>query len=274
MDFDDATLPATMTVEIDGKPVPLRDTPFVKEAKDLGSLIKGGYDAHREVGARVRIPSKDKTDEVTAFKGKLYEAGLLEAPPAKPEDYGIAKPADLPAGMQWDDAIAKELGTVLHKHGIPKAAVADLLNLHVKTLGGQQSLFAVTEEQGTATLKAEFGDKYESLLEDAGRLASTIFKTPAELAVFEKSGLANHPLFLGPLMRLAPLARQDSSFMPDANRPAQGGDADSLRTKLADIMSNKANPLHDGYHRNDPSVMRQIDEMYQGVYGKGQTVLA
>jgi hypothetical protein len=273
MDFDDATLPATLTVEHEGKPIPLRDTPFVKEAKDLGSLIKGGYDAHREVGARVRIPAKDKADDVKAFKGKLYEAGILEAPPGNPEEYEVPKPENLPAGMSWNDDIAKEFQIVLHKHGLPKGAAKDLIDLHVKALGGQSEIFKGTEEEGRAALKAEFGEKYDGLLEDAGRLAATIFKTPEELAFYENSGLGNHPLFLGALMRLAPLARQDSSFMPDANRPAAGGSADSVRAEVADIMNNKANPRNAGYWTKEPAVMDYIQQLYEKAYGKGTVTI-
>lgn len=104
MDFTPEQLPDTYTVEVDGKPMPLRDVPFVKEAKDLGGLIKTGYDAHREVGARVRIPNKEaKPEERTAFLGKLYEQGLLEAPPSSPDEYGITKPDALPDGLLWSD---------------------------------------------------------------------------------------------------------------------------------------------------------------------------
>jgi hypothetical protein len=279
MDFDETTLPSTLTVEQDGKVIPLRDVPFVKEAKDLGSLIKQGYDAHREVGARVRIPAKDKPEDVSAFKAKMIEAGILEAPPGKPDDYAIEKPATMPENFKWDDGLVGEFKTTMHKHGVPKGAAQDLINLHIKAMGGmtnallEQTGLKVNAEETVATLKNEFGDKYDVLRADAGRLASEIFKSPEELAFFENLGLGNHPKFLSILMRLAPLVQQDSSFMPDAKRPSNMANAGELRTKMADLMSNPQNPLYKGYQNRDPAVMEQVEKWYKDVYGEGKVTI-
>jgi hypothetical protein len=279
MDFDDATLPSTITVEQDGKAIPLRDVPFVKEAKDLGSLIKMGYDAHREVGARVRIPSKDKAEDVQAFKGKLYESGILEAPPGKPDDYQIEKPKELGENLKWDEALVSDFKTTLHKHGVPKGAAQDLINLHMKAMGTMtdsllsQMGLKVDKDAATATLKNEFGDKYDVLRADAGRLANEIFKTPEELAFYENLGLADNPRFLSILMRIAPLTQQDSSFMPDTTRPGVGMNADAIRAKLADIMGNPNNPKHKAWANRDPAVMADIEEDYKKVYGTGTVTI-
>ncbi len=45
--------------------------------------------------------------------------------------------------------------------------------------------------------------------------------------------------------------------------------AETLRTELADIMSNPQHPLHAGYHRNDPAVIKEIEGKYQKIYGSG-----
>jgi hypothetical protein len=251
MDFDETTLPSTLTVEQDGQVIPLRDVPFVKEAKDLGSLIKQGYDAHREVGSRVR----------------------------KPDEYAIEKPATMPETLKWDEGLVSEFKNTMHKHGVPKGAAQDLVNLHLKAMGTladgllEQTGLKVNKEEAVATLKNEFGDKYDVLRADAGRLASEIFKTPEELAFFEHLGLGDHPKFLSILMRLAPLVQQDSSFMPDARRPAAGISKDDLRGKMADLMSNPQNPLYKGYQNREPAVMEQVEKWYKDVYGEGQVTI-
>lgn len=279
MDFDEATLPSTLTVEHEGKPIPLRDVPFVKEAKDIGSLIKQGYDAHREVGARVRIPAKEKTEDVAAFRTKLIEAGILDAPVGKPEDYAIAIPKEMPEGLKWDDALAGEFRTTMHKHGVPKGAAQELINLHFKAMGTTiDGVMAgvglkVNPEESIATLKTEFGDKYDDLRADAGRLAGEIFKTPEELAFFENTGLGDHPKFLSILMRLAPLAKQDSSFMPDANRVNSTGVATSreaARAEIADIMRDPtpdkpAHPMHASWKKNGKEATEYIDKLYSAL---------
>lgn len=282
MDIDEATLPSTLTVEQDGKQIPLRDHPFVKESKDLTSLIKQGFDAHREVGARVRIPAKDKTEDVATFKGKLIEAGILEAPPGKPDDYTIEKPKELPENTNWDDALVNEFKGTMLKHGVPKGAAQDLINLHMKAMGtSMDGLLASTglkvdAEKAVAELKTEFGDRYEPLKADAGRLASAIFKTPEELAFYTRLGLSDNPNFLRVLMRLAPLAQQDSSFMAEIKSQSTGSVStrEEARAELSAVMrepkqGETPHPMHMEWKRNTQKAKDYIDNLYKA-FGDGR----
>lgn len=262
-------LPADFTVEHQGRPTPVRDLPFVKEAKDLPAFVKSALAAHSEVGARVRVPGKDATPEqLASFRKAAYEAGVFTAPPATPAEYGIVKPADLPEGVTWNEPLAQELATTLHKHGIPRAAVGDLLALHQKVIEGAGAAFKTSLEEGMVALKREHGDQFDARMAAAGRLAKAVFKTPEELALVEAAGLGNHPGFLGVLMRLAPLAEQDSSFVAEMNRAsATGQTADSVRAELGKIMGDPAHPMHQGWKRRDPTVLTHVDGLYRSVYG-------
>lgn len=269
MDFDTETLPDTLTIaQPDGTTILLRDTPFVKEAKDLPSLIKRGYDAHQEVGARVRIPGKDaKPEDVTAFKQRVYDSGVFTPPPGKAEDYKLTKPETLPDGIAWNEERAGRLAQVLHKHGVPVAAAADLLALHAEALTQTQTMFKTDMDTGMATLKTEFGDKFDERYALAGRLASALFKTPEEVAVWNASGLGNHPAIMGALMRLAPLAEQDSTFLAEMHRPGGEMSGEDVRAEVAKIMSDKTHPMYAGYQAKDPKVLAHIDELYRRAYG-------
>ncbi len=265
-----STLPDTLTVEHNGAALPVREHPFVKEAPDLPTFVKRAYDAHREVGARVPVRIS-KPEEAEAWRKehlpKLYQAGILQAPPASPDEYGIAKPDDLPEGVTWNDELAKSFATTLHKHGVPKAAAADLMALHRQALAGQAATFTTSYDEGLAALKTEHGDQFEARQASAKRLAASIFQTPEELAVFEASGLGNHPKFLSVLMRLAPLAESDSSFIRDMSRPGGGMDADAVRAEVQRIATDKTHPMYEGYRRADPKVMAHIDGLYKKAYG-------
>jgi len=267
-----AFLPDTATIEHDGKQVLLRDMPDIKNAKDLATLAKTVVESQREIGRRIRIPTADaKPEDVQAFKTKLIEAGVLTAPLASPQDYGIVKPADQPEGLPWNDELATELATTLHKHGAPKALAADLLAIHQKAIMGAQAGLNTSLEAGMTALKAEHGDKFDERMEFAKRLTPTIFKTEEELAFIEQTGLANHPAFLSVIMRLAPLAAQDSSFI--AGLPAQGSGtatAESAKAELGKIMSDKTHEMNAGYWRQDKAVMAHVQELYKQAYGSGQ----
>jgi len=277
MPLDDALLaqlPDTFTVEHEGRQMPLRETSFVREAKDFQAFARSAYDAHREVGARIPIKGDSDTWRKEHLP-KLYKAGILTAPPATPEEYGITKPSDAPDGLMWDEDRARRYATVLHKHGVPKAIVPELMALHVEALQGQNASLKTSHDAGMVALKKEFGDKFDVRREGAKRLISAIFKTPEEVNFFEQTGVGDHPTFLSVLMRLAPLAEQDSSVLagliPSAG--AGGTTGDEVRKEVADIMSNPNNARNKLYWQRDKATLEYIDNLYKKAYGTGQTVL-
>jgi hypothetical protein len=275
MELDAATLPDTLTVDVEGKATPLRDTSFVREAPDLATLVKAGYDAHREVGARIPIKTDGKPESIAEWRKthlpNIYKAGLLDAPPATPADYGLVKPDNMPAGLEWNDERASKYAGVLHKFGIPKAAVPELMALHVEALTGVGALVKTSVEAGTAALKSEFGTDYDVRVEEAKRLTAAIFKSPEELALFESTGIGNHPGFLGVIMRLAPLVAQDSSVLVGKGDANSMGDksGESVTTEVASIMNDATNPRYKLYHSGDKSTLDYIDNLYKKAYGTG-----
>jgi hypothetical protein len=262
-----------MTVEVDGKAIPLREHAFVKEAKDFPSFVKTAFDAHREVGARIPLKvDTTKPESVKAWRDenlpKLYKAGVLTAPPASPAEYGFTKPEELPPGITWDDKRGEEYATLAHKHGLSKEAAQEFMEFHLKSLTGQAAGIKTSMEEGMAALKKEYGDKFEERHEQASRLAAAIFRNEAELEWFEKLGLANHPTFMSVLMRLAPLAESDSSVLAGLGASGSGGmTGEDVRKELADIMGNKENPKHALYWSRDKATMEYVDNLYKKVYG-------
>jgi len=243
--------------------------------KDAASVLKSYGHAQHRLGRAVILPGKPEEAEAWRKENlpRLYQAGALSPPPSKPEEYEIAKPADLPEGLTWNDEAAKELGTILHKHGVSKAAVADLLSLHTKMLVGQHNGLKTSLEAAEAALKQEHGDKYDERYEAASRLAAQLFKTEGEVAFYEQLGIANDPRFLGPIMRLAPLAMQDTSFIRDLNRPSGGASAEEVRAEVAKIMTDKTHAMYAGYHARDPKVMAHIDALYKKLPGADEKVV-
>lgn len=274
-----AQLPADMNVDVDGKPVHIAQTPFIKEAKDFPSFVKGAYDAHREVGSRIPVKvDATKPEEIENWRKThiptLQKAGLLHTPPATPADYQIARPSEIPEGLGWDEARNVKFSTILHKYGVPKEMAAELVDLQKEAMTGGFQAIKTSVEEGMNALKKEHGDQFDTRMEAAKRLTSVIFKTPEELEWFNTVGLGDHPGFLSIIMRLAPLAMQDSSFMRDAG--GGGGDAamaqDEVRKEVADIMSNPNNPKHKLYWQRDKATMEYIDNLYKKIPGADQKV--
>lgn len=260
---------------------PLTEHSFFKDAPDFKTFAERAFQAHREVGARIPVKVKDDAERAEWRKThlpRLYEAGILPKPPASPDEYKVERPETIPDGFGWNDELATEFKQVLHKHGIPASAVQDLLGLHAKTVSGVSELWKHSEEETMLALKKEFGNDFDQRFEEGKRLASSIFKTPEELELFERSGLGNNPTFLSVFMRLAPLAMQDSSFVEGMQQSssANGGklSAEEAHNELAQIMTNKDHPMYKGYHSNDPKVQQHIDNLFKRAGFVGQVEIS
>lgn len=267
-----AMLPDTEMIEHEGKQVPLKSLPDIANAKDLTALARGYVESQREIGRRERVPGKEaKPEDVTAFKARMVERGILPAPIASPADYGIARPEGVQEAL-WNNELATGLATVLHKYQVPKDAAAELLALHEQAIGGAKAIFTMTLEEGTAALKAEFGDQYDTLYELGGRFIPMIFKTPAELELANATGLANNPLLLGPLMRLATYAQQDSSFIREFSRPSGATSLEEAKQEHTRVMNDPKHEHYEGYKRGDPKALAYITDLYSRLAQAGTTV--
>lgn len=262
-----------LTDDLKADPVVSRWSEKASE-KDVPGLIKGYANLFTQQGNKIAIPGKDaKPEEMTALKAKLVEAGVLPKPIADPKEYGIAKPDHLPAGAQWSDELSGKLAGVLHKYQVPKEMAAELLALHTESMGGTMQRFKVDQEAAMATLKAEHGEQYDARSEMTKRMMKGILKTPEELAILEHSGLADHPAFLSVLMRLAPLAMQDSSFLQGI--PEAGGEitGDAAREEYAKVMSDPKHEHYEGFKRGDKKAQEYVNGLYSKAYGNAQVVI-
>lgn len=276
-------VPATLMTEVEQNgvktQVPLKDQPFIKESPSLDHFVQRAWEVHRENGARLPLRvDKTKPDEIKKWRTdnlpKLYAAGVLEAPPASPDAYVVEPPTDIPEGLAWSAERAGKLKAVAHKWGMPPGAVADLVALHRESLESLMPKLQTSMEVGLAAVKAEWGDKYDATVELTKRLTKEIFKLPGELEAWEDSGLGNHPQILSVLMRIAARAGSDSSIIPNSGGSSGGTmNGDEVRAAVADIMTNKANPRYEGYHRRDKVVMDYIEGLYKAAYGDGKVTI-
>lgn len=257
-----------LTEELKADPI-VADWASKASEKDTPSIIKSYAHLSKRMGGAITLPGKDaKPEEVQGLKAKLYEAGIFQAPPADPKEYGITKPEKLPDGLGWNDDLATKFAQTLHKHGAPKGLAADLLPLYQEAILGAQTVFKTDQEAGLAALKKEFGEQFDSRKEATSRMIGEIFKDEQELALFNQLGLGDHPKFLSVLMRIAPSYQPDSSYQPDAGQGG-GTSGEGPREELAKIMNDKTHPMHAGYWRQpqDPKVVEHIDNLYKKAYG-------
>lgn len=247
--------------------VSLRSHPDIVNAKDIATLSKAYVDSQSELGRRVRIPGEDATPEARAeFLTKMRDSGVIPKGPDSPAAYEIKRPENLADGLGWSDEGETKLAEILHRHGAPKEMAAELIELQGELMGGAAAVFQGSKEDGFKALREEFGDKYEDLSASAARLSKVLF-SDEEAEFFEATGIANDPRFLGPMMRLAPLAEADSSFLPERAYATPSMTGDEVRAELVKIQTDKTHPMNAGYWKSDPKVLAHIDELYKKAYG-------
>jgi hypothetical protein len=258
-----------LTAELQADPI-VKTWADKASEKDITSLIKTVAHGQHRMGSAINLPAKDaKPEEVAALRTKLIESGVIPAAPKDRAEYGLTKMDKLPENLRWSDELAGKFGDTLLKHGIPKAALDDLMPLYMEALTGSVKALAVDREKAMAKLQQDHGEQYGPRKEAVGRMAHAIFQTPEELQLFEELGLADHPGFLSVMLRLAPLAMQDSSFMN--NIPSKGGEisGEDARSELAKIISDKEHPHHAGFKKIpiDPKTDAYVQDLYRKAYG-------
>lgn len=199
-------------------------------------------------------PGQDASDaDLSAYR---RSAGI----PDSPEAYNL-KPENLPEGVQWDDATAKDLATLLHSHHIPEKTAQALVSKHLEALHATasqhtaqiaQRLQTLTTESD-ATFRKEWGENYEARLQAnrdfiASRIPEADMSDPS-LAV-----ALSHPQFV----RIIDEARRSlrEAPLPGVN-DAIGTGSMSPRQQAFELM--KANPNY----RNDPALYKRITDLHK-----------
>ncbi len=156
-----------------------KDDPTLTTIKDLPTLAKAYKETKALVGRKLSPPGEGSTPEQVAEWRKLVGA------PDKPEDYGTLMPEGYANKEQWNAAMEQEAVAIAHKHHIPPAAIKELVALQVR--GEQQSLAAMQAAQqkalddGSAALRAEWGDQSERRMHEVNTAVTSLTGFPSLL---------------------------------------------------------------------------------------------
>lgn len=230
----------------------------LKPAKDtLGryknpiEALRGLHNANVKMGKMadaVLLPNEKSTpEEIAEFREK---AGI----PQKPEDYGVKKPDNLPAGVQWDDEKTKTYVATLHKHNASPALVKELVALRVAD--EVANLQAVEEggkafiQQGLETLRKEWGGEFDSNIKKAEAVVNHYS---------EKTGLKlDHVAFQFPeVIRFVAAIHKD--YMGESKRIEGGGiTGNDPANEARLIQTDESHPMHKRYMNGEPSAVEHV----------------
>lgn len=168
----------------------LREHPSLRDIKDINGLAKTFVNQAKMIGqSRLEVPNEKWTDQ--QWNDFYAKAGR----PEKAEGYKVERP-QLPDGMTYDEGLEKGALEAFHAAGLnPKQAKAlfDWYN------GSQSQRFQQmagdhTKEfdQAVATLKKEYGDKYDSTIANAKLVVERVGGKDL-LAKINQAGLGRDP---------------------------------------------------------------------------------
>jgi hypothetical protein len=179
--------------------------------------------------------------------------------PDSPEAYNL-KPEALPEGVTWDDATAKDIAGILHKHHVPQAAAQELIARHMETVAAQSKAAGETYQQmiqglvakSDQTFRQEWGSEYETRLE-SNRAFIQSRLAPQELADPTLAAALSHPQ----IVRLVDEARRSlrEAPLPGVSAENSGG---SLSPRQQAIKIMEANPKWD----KDPATAKRVQDLY------------
>lgn len=216
---------------------PLRDT--LGRFTKFDDLIDSYGHQRKMLSGKGLLPIRpDATEaEKAAHRDTLRK---LQGVPAKPEDYGLQRPAEMDEGL-WDEEFASSMAKVMHEADFSPAqaqavfkAWNEYITKTVQATEGDQSKAAQAKlQEDNAVLDREFGLNRPQMERLAVRGALSGGLDP------------NSDLFKEPHVRIlcARFARMVSEDKLVAHPDGQGG-MQTAQQQLDDMMNNKANPLN------------------------------
>lgn len=140
-----------------------------------------GYDhAQRMLGHGpanlVRKPEPGKLDEWLGANAELLGV------PGKPEEYQIAKPADLPKGVDWDEGLAAKAAALGFEAKIPPAQMTRMARLYAEHIGEKMGTVEREIQLANSRMEQELERDWGTQRGERTQLAARAFAHVAEAA--------------------------------------------------------------------------------------------
>lgn len=200
------------------------------------------------------LPADAKPEDIAAQQAVIRS---VLGVPEKPDGYGLTRPAELPEGM-WDEASAKALTELLHKHNGSPALAKELVAFEAKRVQAniqaqqeyEQNFYKEQDDTFRTALKAT-GDDYDKVM-------NVVTLTAKQMGVAEDSPLLKNASF-----RLAMQAVAKAIGEPKTVTGTGTDSGTKSARVLADaIVHDKTNPEYaaywDGQHPKNAEVKAKV----------------
>lgn len=218
--------------------------------KNVGDLAKSFIHARNMKPA---FPGADATPQ------DIETWRTLAGVPESPEGYGITKPEELPAGVEWNDDRVAKFTQLAHKHHVHPDFLKEAIALDMEINGGlvaqAQQQAQEAQQQAKTELMEQWGSKFE---ENASTVRHWADKLAAsgEIPPEKVAGLANDPTFGRIILEVSKLVSEDS-----IRTPLGFGDVRSPQQQYDDIRNGKDEQWSERYKNGDPAAMEHVTNL-------------
>ena len=171
-------------------PDDVKTDPSLADIKDVGGLAKSYIHAQKMVGTdKISLPTENATpEEMNAFYDRL----------GRPKEYEFTK-AELPAGMDYNEDMEKQMKTLMHSAGLTNKQANDLNNGYLKYMSEQFTNQKTADENQKAewykTLKTDLGKAFDEQVDLSQRAARELGGDDF-LTWLDNTGQGNNPMFV------------------------------------------------------------------------------
>lgn len=227
----------------------------LQKFKDVKGLAKSYLHFKRNGPA---YPGAESTPEDVARFRQLAQV------PEAPEGYGLAKPAELPEGIDWDDSAVASIAAVAHQHHVPAAALQAIVAKQIELEGNRAA--AAKAAQATALQEAQTGlmtelqGGYEPAIQKVRHLTDTLAGAAGITDVAAVQQFASNPAFVRMMLAVS------NRITEDGVRPPPGfNDLRSNQQKIEDIRTGKDKDWSEAYAAGDPRAMDHVAGLYKSL---------
>ncbi len=180
--------------------------------------------------------------------------------PESPDKYDF-KPAELPAGVEWNDAAAGKFAAAFHANGVSTDAAKEIGRLFAEVEAENHAAIKAAYEQeindGLAALKKEWGPAYNEKRGKVQSVVASLGYDSNDPALFANPKVVS---FLGKVVNM--LSEDSVASMRGAVAP--GGTFANGSEEAHAIMMDAKHPDHAKYMEGDRTILAKVKRLIDG----------